>query len=258
VTLSVPADCTLDSGSATVQDLSLTFGTPTELPPQNFSVTCTNPSFHDFTATVTVAKDDSGALESNEGNNSATSASSTTAVTGRADFEVTGLTLNAPATAVLGKAFAVDSLISYRNNGPVSPAVPRFDVNLSAPAGCSISPAATRTVVLTPPPDQTGANSLGVQWSVTCPTIVTHTFTVTVQASVEQLHVIDPNAGNDAVSRAAPGPTIVGPASLPQTGGSTDHSSNGSEGSIITIAVLTILLAALARTQLIALRRGGR
>ena len=61
VSLNLPSDCTTTTTNPTViQDQLLALSVPTNVGPVNFTVSCTDPSAHTFTGTVTVAEDDSG------------------------------------------------------------------------------------------------------------------------------------------------------------------------------------------------------
>ena len=81
------------------QNLAVSAATP--VGPVNFSVTCTNSSFHNFTGTVTATVNDPNAADANAANNSMTSAISTTAILANADLAVTaGTTIERRSGAV--------------------------------------------------------------------------------------------------------------------------------------------------------------
>ena len=165
VTLNTPADCG-PSQSVVVQNLSLATSVATNVPPQNFTVTCTGPSFHDFTGTVSVQPDQAGVVDNIQANNSMTSAVDTTIITASADFGITGASGDtnlppqclpqsppAPAcatadTGIVGQSFQVTVTKTLHNNGPFGPVPVSDAVNFVAaqqqpsgnPASCVVAP----------------------------------------------------------------------------------------------------------------------
>jgi len=96
ITLTLPGDCsTLDPNPAVVSDAALATGSP-EVRNAVWNVTCTGPSFHNFTAQGTITETSAAAFETAPGNNSQTSPVSTTAITVSTDIGVTG-TVSTPA-----------------------------------------------------------------------------------------------------------------------------------------------------------------
>jgi len=245
VSLSVPADCTVEPVDAALQDLGLALNTPFDLPSQVFAVTCANPSFHDFSAAVRVVEDDPGALESGVANNSLGS-SSNTAVLATADLEIVGVSVTAPSAVALGTPFFVQATVDYRNNGSFGP-VNNFVVNgtfLTLPVGCT-SPIAFQTWGVAAVPTSTPF-SLSFYFAVTCTQILTHTFTVTFEAHLEHLHVTDPNSANDVRIGQAPLATVIGPASLPRGGGPASALAEADRNVVAAVTLLAGLIAGLA------------
>lgn len=91
LTLNMPGDCTTSTANPTSAPISVPSAGSAAVGPVAFSVTCTGPSFHDFSTTAATTVD-AGFVDTNAGNNSNTSAVSTTAVTKAIDFAVTAAT----------------------------------------------------------------------------------------------------------------------------------------------------------------------
>jgi hypothetical protein len=91
--LNMPADCALAPPSPPPTDPTTVSAGPigpgaTQSTSATWTVKCTNTSFHDFSTTATVAETDPAVVDPVSGNNTNTSANSTTAVTKSQDFGV--------------------------------------------------------------------------------------------------------------------------------------------------------------------------
>jgi hypothetical protein len=91
VTLNLPVDCSvIGANPQVVNDVVLTEGAaPTAFGPLSYTVTCTEPSSHSFTATAVIAIDDPAYLEAATGNNTLSSAASSTNILAEADIKIT-------------------------------------------------------------------------------------------------------------------------------------------------------------------------
>lgn len=94
LTLNMPADCSVTPPptNPTTVSVSVPSAGSVGTGPVNWTVTCTNPSFHDFSTTASVAITSPAFVDPSAGNNTNTSANSTTAVTVSQDFGVTSAT----------------------------------------------------------------------------------------------------------------------------------------------------------------------
>jgi hypothetical protein len=201
-TINLPADCFTPVTTIVFQDASLGPSIAAQLPDVTFYVACANHSFHNITASGTIVIDDPLAGDPNPGNNTQTSAASTTAITRTADFKVSGVILGTPASGNTGVPFNVTVDAALHNNGPDSGPVDAT-VMLTMPADCAtpVNPKAALVTlapsVATPMPTQT--------FVVTCTTESFHNFEATVTLA-PPLHVIDPSPGSNS---AAGGPVTV-------------------------------------------------
>jgi hypothetical protein len=142
-TLNMPVDCTA-AGSATqnVPVASLAVSVATPVAPSNWSVTCTQPSNHNFTVTVTISVTTANVNDGVSANNSATSSTGTTAVTKPTDVSVSSVTVDAPAGGTAGVAFNVTVNANLANSGGVNPVNVDTTFSLTVPGSCSKLPIA--------------------------------------------------------------------------------------------------------------------
>ncbi|HET9476934.1 MAG TPA: hypothetical protein VFP63_05560 [Dehalococcoidia bacterium] len=205
VALSLPADCSTPVNPF-VLNINLPTSVATPLPTQTFPVTCTAESFHDFGATISLAAP-LHVVDTNGGNNLASSTISTVPVVGLADLKVTAVSFITPASGNAGVAFNVSASADLHNNGAFAPVDADAAITLSMPADCS-----------TPDPNPALADnlSLGVSvtvpipvvWSVTCTDKSSHSFTASASVAPDQLHVQDPAGANNS-NISTPGVTPI-------------------------------------------------
>jgi len=200
-TLLLPPDCTTSSPNpATVGDAGLAMSTPTAATGVSWSVTCTDPSNHDFRTTATVRPDQLHVVDPNSSNDSMTSNTASTAVNATSDIKVTTVTVVSPATFGAYAPFPVTGQATLHNNGPAGPTSVDTTLNLTMPGDCTTSstnPQVTNNTNL-PVSAATLVPAAPATWSVTCTNPGPHVFTVTASVVVDQLHVVDPTAGNNA------------------------------------------------------------
>jgi hypothetical protein len=196
LTLNLPVDCFTPITTLTMEDALLGPSIPGMLPEITFFVGCTTHSFHSFTATAVITIDDPLAGDPTPGNNTATSAPSTTAVFRNADFKANSATITVPPTADANTSFNVSVDGSVHNNGP-DPAPVDAEVTLSMPGDCStptnplVVNMSLNTSAATPVPTQT--------FPVTCTSRSFHSFSATLEL-VPPLHVNDPTPGNNTAT----------------------------------------------------------
>jgi len=201
VALNLPGDCTAAGGDqVTLQDLALAVSSPAAIPAQTFSVTCSMPSFHDISATVTASIDDWDAIESTPANNSVTSMAGTVPVTANADFKSSGVSVAAPAAVAQGQSFDITVNATLHNNGPnLAPAVPT--ITIAAPADCAVTGSPTTLAPISLP--VSAATPLPTQaFSVSCSDVALDTITATVDLGTPT-HVTDAASGNNSSSGQA-------------------------------------------------------
>ena len=202
VTLMMPPDCTADgSAQHTIQGLTLNQGVPVTLPDQTFSVTCSSPSFHAFSNTVSVTPDDPNATESASGNNQMSAPTSTTAVIATSDVALQSVAISSDAAAtptpMAGITFNVNAALTVGNSGPFGPTGVSGSATLSAPADCLI------VTSLAPNPAYFSgsipagtAQTINVSWTVRCNNPGDHTFNASAAVAPSDLHVIDAPGNN--------------------------------------------------------------
>ena len=196
IALTTPSDCG-GNQSFTVQDTLLAAG-PAVPVSNGFSVTCTDPSFHTFDATITVVVDDVGIADGDASNDTSTAASAIAAIEASADltssvtsivdlggaFGATGssaacLPAAPPAPGcvtlprlVIGTFGGVEVSKSLANGGPdAGPYAATDTATLSLHLGSPFGPASTCTAVTNPlsAPASLGAATPSFSFSVSCP-----------------------------------------------------------------------------------------
>ena len=200
ISISPPPDCTAAGGNhLVVQDTVVTSGTPVTLPPQIFSVTCTDPSTHSFSVTAVAAADDPLATEVLPANNSNSAGPEFTPVLADVDLKVTSATMTVPDVQA-GILFDFQGSVSVHNNGPAATTGATLTSTLTPPAGCQvvISNSLGQSVDL-PVSSTVTANPV---FKVSCEQ--PGDFTFNIQATVASgLHVTDPVPANNTASGSA-------------------------------------------------------
>ncbi len=201
--LLLPPDCTTPSTDPQTQEnVALPVSVPTPLPAASWTVTCTNPSSHDFRVQITARIDQVHVSDSNLSNNSATPQSAT-AITVDADVKVTAVTVTSPPGVNVNTTFGVSATATLHNNGP-DPTMANTTLTLSMAGDCSlVSSANPQVIVGTPLPVSSPVITSAASWNVTCSSPSNHDFSVSASASVNQLHVTDPVPGNNSNSGAS-------------------------------------------------------
>jgi hypothetical protein len=186
--LTLPSDCAIMSGAnPQTSTATLPNGGSTAIS-ATWTVTCTNPSDHTFTANDTVTVTTLHVKDPHPNNNSG-SASSTTAITTTGDPSVSGVAVTSPASVNVGQHFtvAVSETVAGLN--------PSFDgtavFTLSGPADCTQVPNGGQSL-----PAANGP--LSASWDVVCTGQSDHAFTGT-NTLVLALpnHVSDSNPDNN-------------------------------------------------------------
>jgi hypothetical protein len=203
VTVSLPPDCTAAGGNEiTVQDTSLATGSPFTVPDQTFSVTCTQPSFHTFGASVRAILDDPGVNQTVFGNDVANASPATSAVNATADLELQSVAVTAEPTGTVdvmaGMTFPLKAAVTIRNDGPDGPVLVTGLAVPTVPADCGIWTLINRDFSISVPAGQ----SVVAQptWTMSCTGTGLHAFSVDVSIAVGENHAIDSSSGNDALS----------------------------------------------------------
>jgi hypothetical protein len=202
VSLGLPSDCTAAGGNQhIVQDVTLASGSPVVVPTQTFSVTCTSPSFHSISSSISVALDDASATETSLGNNAASSSPATTAVTGVADLQITGVTVSAAAAAtptpMAGISFTVTGAVAVKNNGPYGPADVTMTATLSVPSDCIIPNSSHNPQPVFGNVASGATSTINASWVIMCRKPGAHTFSVAATVAPSALHVADAPGNNN-------------------------------------------------------------
>ena len=235
VELQLPSDCTtsdnLVGGVSGTLGVSVTSTTNLDF----VGITCSDPSNHQFNAIASIALDDPSLSDPNTTNNGPVNGSDTTAITAEADVKMTSVSQIVPGTAAAGQAFDVTALTAFHNNGPVTPATTDISIALNLPPGCSTSD--LNPVIGTLDLAVSVSTGGSPVWSVTCDTLGAKDFTVTASATLNQLHVSDPNTGNDSQTSSLDSTNITGAADLKVTGVTVTAPASVQAGSPFSVDV---------------------
>ena len=256
--LVLPPDCTVDPSSPDTNpttDTGVSMDTQTTfIFPYTWTVTCTQPSNHDFTVNsgIALAAGQPNVLDPNAANDTGTG-TGTSATATSADLKVASVVLTAPASANPNTAFSVSVDASLHNNGPFGPANTNATIELTVPTGCTATPAGAQTVANISLPVSTATAMPKQTFSVTCTTSGAKAFSAKVTSALNIVHVSDPTAGN-ATATSQTHTVNVGAAGLPPTGGD----SGTLPGSGLALLLLLPVGAVIAGAGLLTLRRNRR
>lgn len=192
VTLSGPKDCTISPERRDVS-VRLWTGQPHTFN-TTFTVNCSEPSFHSFTATdrLVVGR---GLVDSNPADNSAT-VTAAVPVFDDADLAVVNASLVCPEAGNKGETFECSGQAGVRNNGPYGPAQSNLALTLTGLEDCKIEPSEGSD--LTKVPVAVGDTATATRtWKVTCSNRSHHPMTLKAEAQVVHIHVEDPTDGNN-------------------------------------------------------------
>jgi hypothetical protein len=203
-----PADCTWDNagtptafpyttGQAGVMNTSV--NTPIQT---TIAVTCSEQSSHPFTASNEIEVTSMHVRDHVSGNNTINTQANII-VNADADLTVTNVAVGGPVSGDVNVPFNVTVSGDLGNNGPENPVNADATFDLSVPPDCTKVPAGTQTSNNVALGSVIGASKV---WSVTCTTNSNHDFTGTVSVVVDQIHVVDPDTGNNSDSG---GPTNI-------------------------------------------------
>lgn len=205
VTLNTPSDCTAAGGNQhSIQDQSLSVGSPLAIN-ETFSVTCTSPSFHSFTATIAVVLDDPSASESATGNNQATSPTATTAIVATADLAVTSVsvtTSQVTATPMSGASFTLTATIGVTNNGTAGPVAASGLASPVMPADCTVWSSNDPEAFTVQPGASQTVNAV-VAFHVRCATPGDHVLGLSASVVANDVHVVDASGNNSGSGSAS-------------------------------------------------------
>lgn len=211
-TLSVPSDCTTTSTNpVTTSAIALNAAESGRFPSPaaSWDVSCSSPSDHSFAVTTSTAVD-SSSVDNVQANNSA-SGQTSSAITADADLKITAFAITAPADTLAGQPFTVTGQASIHNNGPLSPAEVNVNLDLSLSPGCVFSNIVTPIGHVTAPASETVViDGSVIKWRVRCDQPGTHAFSASAVASAGQLHVTDPNTGNNSWDAGTSTTTKIG------------------------------------------------
>lgn len=132
----VPADCTVSPASYEIST-ALAVGAPQTFE-RTFTVSCANPSFHEFTFLDRLRVGSDGVVDPSPENNSA-SARVTIPVFGDSDVVVENTALECTDATTVDTDFVCTGRTQVRNNGPFAPTDTDAALGLSAPADCSVT-----------------------------------------------------------------------------------------------------------------------
>jgi len=198
--LGLPSDCSAAGGNTrNFSALNIVVGDNYPIPTQIYSVTCTQPSNHSISATLSAAVFPPTTIDPLSANDTLVG-SDVTGVTAVADLGGTAADVTGPATALAGVPFMVSGSATAGNDGPDGPLTFPLSLTLGMPAGCSTTSANPATPSVSPP--VTGTALANASWSVTCTTATSGI--LTLDASAVVLHVTDGNPANDSSADASP------------------------------------------------------
>jgi hypothetical protein len=196
IKLNLPPDCFTPVTKVLMQDAKLGPSINATLPDITFHVACVDHSFHGITAAATIIMDDPLAGDPNPGNNALTSPSASVAIIRTSEFKLVSAALSGPAAATVAAPFQLSIDPVVHNNGPHSgPVIVTTTLLLPGDCATPVNPL-VNTFTL---PVSAGTALPAQVFPVTCLTESTHSFEALVQLGAE-LHVEDPNSGNNSAS----------------------------------------------------------
>ncbi len=192
-----PPDCTVTQTSGTNPTNVVLPVSVTVTLDQNFSLTCSSPSFHTFTWNDSISVNDLHVRDPNPNNNSA-SIQLTNPVSAVADTKITQVATQAAASVPAGQNFNVTVGANVHNNGPYGPLTGTVTYSLSVPADCTKVPAGSQVGPATNMPVSTAVGAGTMSWLVNCANPSNHVLDGTAVLNVPlPLHVTDPNTENN-------------------------------------------------------------
>jgi hypothetical protein len=194
VTLTLPSDCSTANPNPVINAGNLASGAQTNSSAV-WTVTCTDPSNHTFTANdVVTLTGPTHVKDPNSGNNTGT-ANVTKAITTTTDPSVSGVTVNSPASANVGDTFVVTVSGTVNLAFASSAAV---TISLTGPADCTLTPTGGQAQ------NVNASGPVNATWDVSCTSSSNHTFngTVSIVPTAPQ-HVTLVNTANDSGSNSS-------------------------------------------------------
>jgi hypothetical protein len=194
-----PPDCGFPPGPVLgipifVAEMSIS--TTISIEPIGTEVVCSSPSFHEFSGRIRLDVVEAGTFDPNTDNNSMQDQDAV-AVIGDADLKITSVSLDAPATAIVGQPFQIEVTAVAHNNGPFGPANADVFVELGVPDDCTMSPdqVQIRTGV---PLIVSVSEPTVMEWTVTCTEPGEQEYAARAAAVLDELHVVDPTGTNNS------------------------------------------------------------
>lgn len=224
--LTLPGDCTTSSANPQITTGSLANGASVAIG-SSWTVTCTNPSFHTFTANDTVSV--TGPLHTKDpvSTNNTGTANSTTAITAVTDVTAS-VSASAPAGAAAGATFVVTATGAV-NWGFASGGT--GTIGLSGPADCTLTPTGGQGFAYP-------ATAPVATWNVVCTNSSFHDFTANISVSPTfPLHTSETSTANNSGS-SAPATTAITKSGDPNCSG-----ANAPDGTVATLGPVGVNLA---------------
>ncbi|MEX1193646.1 MAG: cohesin domain-containing protein [Dehalococcoidia bacterium] len=198
--VSAPADCVVVANPSNPSSVSLESSIAQNLS-EEFTVTCSDPSFHDITITNCLATTDEHMIDPDDSNNCKTT-TKTVAITTTTDLKVTAQSFKAadctsPPPTVLppNTNMNVCLVTTVHNNGPYTPVDATATITATAPPGCTAAPSPVNVAVNGM--QASVAQTFNQVFTLNCTTGGMHNFQFQTDLHPNNTHIVDPSLPNN-------------------------------------------------------------
>ena len=199
-TVTVPPDCNVVPDPQNPASATLEMSTSVMVD-ENFTVTCSDPSFHMFEFENCITVTTFHMTDSDTGNNCQTS-EITVPVVAVADLQIVSQTLHSadcssppPATITLNTDVTLCLKKTVHNAGPYGPVAATLDIDATAPPGCTVNPP-TAAPALSPLAVSVN-QTVQEMFVINCSVGGMHTFQFENTLTATDQHIIDPQQNNN-------------------------------------------------------------
>ncbi len=205
VNILVPGDCSIaPTGGQQASEIQFLTGMPESQAivfDTTFTVTCNTPSTHTIELWDEIELTGPVHVEDPDLTNNDDATSVDVDVLGYADLAVTGVTITADANVDVSTDYPVTITATVDNNGPEDVTSASVNINASVPPDCTLTPdninfPSLPMAVADPPLD------LDLNATLHCSQPSNHTINASADIDFSQLHVTDPDTGNNSAQAA--------------------------------------------------------
>lgn len=195
ITAAVPPDCSLSYLTPPQVSRQLVLGRPVEVIFE-LGTACSQPSFHRFEFSNTLVVVTPGVTDPDVSSNHRITGA-TIAVIDESDVGIDSTRLDCASRTYVQDHFECTVTAVAINRGDHYPANTDVSLGLTGPADCTLTPATATGHEVSIGRDPVTVSS---KWDVTCANRSYHDFAATSRATLDHLHVIDPDSSNNTGS----------------------------------------------------------